>query len=547
MNIKTPVVYDTSHWRTVPNFADVRPFPFLVITKATEGASYIDPTFTRYFADLKQDGIHRGAFHFHRKAVNAATQAQHFCNTIRPHVTDADLLILDVEEGGETAAQLKTWLEYCIAQFPTNLFLIYSRKNLLDAIPMTTAQKDFFKQIPVWAAGYPGDPDAYNSVPSFYIPDQTKYGKPYLWQYTDRGIVQGIDPNTVDCNWIDPILVALLGESPSPPTAPIPYGYTRTRRYESDVYIVKLESFDWALVTDPADIGGDRQTVSSAAMDFGATYAINGDGWDVNNRPLSLAASIGDLYNNIQFDYRPFVNIDRSGEIAIAHILGNVEAYNLVSGTRYLVKGGVNQYTNSTDPEHVTERHPRSAIGHTANGELILCVVDGRSLESQGVTLRELANVMLEAGAAFALEMDGGGSSALWVNDRIVNVPSDGPERPVINHLLIRKESTMTLQYKVIWPDGVAKRQAPTTSSVRVGTALPFGAVVDVVQDNIPDQTYPTDATKRWVKFTDGSYGASLYTTVRMELVNAPPPAGSINIDMTLNPDGTITGSWVNA
>lgn len=546
MNIKTPVVYDTSHWRTVPNFADVRPFPFLVITKATEGASYIDPTFTRYFTDLKQDGIHRGAFHFHRKAVNAATQAQHFCNTIRPHVTNDDLLILDVEEGGETAAQLKTWFEYCIAQFPTNLFLIYSRKNLLDAIPMITAQRDFFKQIPVWTAGYPNDPDAYSSVPSFYIPDQTKWGRVYLWQYTDRGIVQGIEPNTVDCNWIDPVLVALLGDT-TPPPASIPYGYTKTRRYESDVYIVKLESFDWALVTDPGDIGG-RQTISGAAQDFGATYAINGDGRDANNRPLSLAASIGDLYNNIQFDYRPFVNFDRNGEIAITHILGNVEAYNLVSGTRYLVKGGVNQYTNSTDPEHITERHPRSAIGHTAEGKLILCVVDGRSLESAGVTLKELAGVMIEAGAAFALEMDGGGSSALWVNDRIVNVPSDGPERPVINHLLIRKEvNTMPLQYKVIWPNGVSKRLAPTTSSAPTGVTLAVNTVADVVQDNIPDQTYPNDVNKRWVKFTDGSYGASKYDTVRMELVSTPPPAGSINIDMTLNPDGTITGSWVNA
>src|SRR5687768_18392682 len=84
VQIKLPAIYDTSHWKLIPDFALVDPRPTLVLTKATEGTRYVDPTFIKYFADLLQDHIRRGCFHFFRKAENALEQAKHFCNTIRP-------------------------------------------------------------------------------------------------------------------------------------------------------------------------------------------------------------------------------------------------------------------------------------------------------------------------------------------------------------------------------------------------------------------------------------------------------------------------------
>jgi exopolysaccharide biosynthesis protein len=53
------------------------------------------------------------------------------------------------------------------------------------------------------------------------------------------------------------------------------------------------------------------------------------------------------------------------------------------------------------------------------------------------MTLPELAQFMDELGACTALNLDGGGSSAMWVLDRIVNQPSDLVERPVANHLAV--------------------------------------------------------------------------------------------------------------
>jgi lysozyme len=213
MIIKTPAVYDTSHWERIPDFAKLSPRPVLVITKATEGTAFVDSAFVPYFIDLRQDGIRRGAYHFFRKAYNSVQQAEHFCNTIGTHVANEDILALDVEEGGETAAQLIEWLDAVEKRFPRNLILIYSRKNILDSIAMTSIQKTRMKKYHTWVAGYPFNPDTFNFVPSFYIPDQTKYGTVWLWQYTDRGVPQGASGDGTDCNWIAPEFLAWLGAS----------------------------------------------------------------------------------------------------------------------------------------------------------------------------------------------------------------------------------------------------------------------------------------------------------------------------------------------
>lgn len=214
MQIKSPVVYDTSHWKVVPDFALVSPRPSLVITKATEHTSYVDNTFVKYFEDLKQDDIARGAYHFFRKSYNPLRQAEHFVATVAPHLDEKDILVLDVEEGGETASQMWVWFENVRTAFPQNLLMLYSRANILNRIPMTFAEKEYFKKIPVWTAGYPYFPDLYSTPPVGYIPDQSKYGTVWLWQYTSSGIVTGISGD-VDCNWIDPVFYAMI-QNPIP-------------------------------------------------------------------------------------------------------------------------------------------------------------------------------------------------------------------------------------------------------------------------------------------------------------------------------------------
>ena len=83
------------------------------------------------------------------------------------------------------------------------------------------------------------------------------------------------------------------------------------------------------------------------------------------------------------------------------------------------------------------ERHPRTSGGFNADRtKLILAVADGRSSSSIGMTCASMANLMVSLGAHEAINLDGGGSSTAWRADRgVLNVPSDGRQRTVRNHL----------------------------------------------------------------------------------------------------------------
>lgn len=83
---------------------------------------------------------------------------------------------------------------------------------------------------------------------------------------------------------------------------------------------------------------------------------------------------------------------------------------------------------------------PRTAFGVDAQGRYIILVADGRQkFYSTGLTLNELAATMQKLGAVDALNLDGGGSTAMAVRGKLVNRPSDGRERSVANALLVTR------------------------------------------------------------------------------------------------------------
>ncbi len=72
----------------------------------------------------------------------------------------------------------------------------------------------------------------------------------------------------------------------------------------------------------------------------------------------------------------------------------------------------------------IPNTHPRTAAGIRGDGTLLLVVVDGRQPVSRGVDLEQLAALMADLGAEEALNLDGGGSSSLYVNGTLLNRPS---------------------------------------------------------------------------------------------------------------------------
>jgi hypothetical protein len=84
-----------------------------------------------------------------------------------------------------------------------------------------------------------------------------------------------------------------------------------------------------------------------------------------------------------------------------------------------------------------TTRHPRSAIGVTKDGTVLVVAVDGRQALSRGMSLPELAKTFKDMGAVDAINLDGGGSTCLCVRGLVINCPSDGQVRQVADALLI--------------------------------------------------------------------------------------------------------------
>ena len=110
---------------------------------------------------------------------------------------------------------------------------------------------------------------------------------------------------------------------------------------------------------------------------------------------------------------------------------GDVNIHQLIGGSNHIIM------QNGVFREDWAERHPRTAIGFNADStRLYFVVVDGRHLTSVGVTLLEMKGIFDALGAVNAVNLDGGGSSCILVNDEVMNHPSDGPVRAVGNGCL---------------------------------------------------------------------------------------------------------------
>ena len=185
----------------------------------------------------------------------------------------------------------------------------------------------------------------------------------------------------------------------------------------------------------------NARTTSQFLQEFHCQIAINGSAFDPfaegPHSPqdvVGLSLSRGDLYSPanefdallISEDHRAWIDdapIDAAG------------AHHGLSGFHALLREGQNQ-------GEMQDHHPRSAVGVTQDGRyLILMAIDGRQDGySEGTSTAETAEWIRRLGAFHALNLDGGGSTALVIEGtdgqpQLLNRPSGGTERLVANHL----------------------------------------------------------------------------------------------------------------
>lgn len=116
-------------------------------------------------------------------------------------------------------------------------------------------------------------------------------------------------------------------------------------------------------------------------------------------------------------------------------------AKHIIAGGPYLVKN--NEIYVDTTAEKlgaIGGKNPRTAIGYTKDNDLILITADGREGQSVGLTLVELASVMKSLGCVNAINLDGGGSTVMYVDGIIVNKPQQAGGIALSNALVVSKK-----------------------------------------------------------------------------------------------------------
>jgi len=203
-----------------------------------------------------------------------------------------------------------------------------------------------------------------------------------------------------------------------------------------------------------------KKTTSTFGKELGAIAAINGTFFDVANggsvdfikmNGIVIKQNVLGKNGKRARHQETAIVIDDHGKLALKKWDNTPNWENNLTEKDVMLSGPLLLYNKSIaelDTSSFTKaRHPRSAIGIKANGKIILLTVDGRQENSAGMSLHELTKTMRWLGCVSAINLDGGGSTTLWVATAgVVNYPSDNKkwdhegERKVANVVLLKKK-----------------------------------------------------------------------------------------------------------
>lgn len=207
------------------------------------------------------------------------------------------------------------------------------------------------------------------------------------------------------------------------------------QQYNSTIYIADIQVSD-ASYLKTALAGNTygrniKATTSSIANANNAIFAINGDYYGFRNNGFVLRN--GTLYRTTarsSSDDSALV-INNVGDFSIIHE-SKVSASSLSNNWQILsfgptlIENGQIMVTSFSEVSQSMSSNPRTAIGQVSALHYIVVVSDGRTSSSAGLSLLQLAQVMKNQGCTTAYNLDGGGSSTMYFNGKVVNNPTDG-------------------------------------------------------------------------------------------------------------------------
>ena len=210
---------------------------------------------------------------------------------------------------------------------------------------------------------------------------------------------------------------------------------TTVRKNNTTVYVadVKLSDSSYLKTALAYDSFGTNVTeaTSSMAGNNNAILAVNGDYYGADRSGYVIKNGV--IYRNtVRSDSEyPDLAVYKDGsfkiiyetEVTAEELLAD-GVVNLFAFGPSLIENGEISVDQNTEVRQAMTKNPRTAIGIVDKNHYILVVSDGRTNESKGLSLYELAEVLKEYGATTAYNLDGGGSSTMYFNGNIVNNPT---------------------------------------------------------------------------------------------------------------------------
>ena len=168
---------------------------------------------------------------------------------------------------------------------------------------------------------------------------------------------------------------------------------------------------------------------SSIAKSVNAILAINGDYYGVQESGYVLRNGV--IYRSTASKNQQDLVINKDGTFSIINELDTdinslleQGAYNILSFGPALVQNGSVSVSENTEVAKAMSSNPRTVVGVISNLHYVFVVSDGRTNQSEGLTLYQLAEFMKSLGVKTAYNLDGGGSSTMYFNGEIINNPT---------------------------------------------------------------------------------------------------------------------------
>ncbi len=178
---------------------------------------------------------------------------------------------------------------------------------------------------------------------------------------------------------------------------------------------------------------GKKEAISSMAKRLGAVLAVNASGFYAKtNKPMGTVVRNGELVSIDPAYTGEILSLKSDGNLNFTTI-NSEEEFNHLDIEQTFTFGPILVRDSQATQLNDTSRHPRTAIGQLDDNRYVIVVAEGRMEGADGMTLGELQQLFLNLGCKTAYNLDGGGSTTLYFQGKLINTPSDGSERSVVD------------------------------------------------------------------------------------------------------------------